>query len=67
MLPKRELLLLSEVAQFCRVTPRTVRRWIAIGMLPSIKLLRGVRVRREDLERLVHGAGGPPARSGPDD
>jgi excisionase family DNA binding protein len=42
----------GDIARLAGVSVRTVRRWIAEGTLPSVKV-RGVRlVPRKDLERL---------------
>lgn len=48
-----ELLTIRETAAALRVAPLTVRRYIQNGMLPAVKVGRGIRVRKEALERLV--------------
>lgn len=45
-----ELLTVAEVARECKVHPVTVRRLIARGSLPAVRIGRSVRVRREDLD-----------------
>lgn len=47
-----ELLTVGEVASELKVSPRTVKRWIAQGLLEPVVLgPRTVRVRREELDR----------------
>jgi excisionase family DNA binding protein len=52
--PSSGFLLLSEAAQYARVSPRTVRRWIAQG-LPFHQVKAGSRVliKSTDLERFL--------------
>jgi excisionase family DNA binding protein len=60
MRPKRptgHLLTTEQVADFLAVKPKTVRRWIAEGRLPAVKLHRQWRVRADELERLLEGDG----------
>lgn len=45
-----ELLTVKETAQILRVSPITVRRYIASGQLPAQRAGRGIRVRRQDVE-----------------
>jgi excisionase family DNA binding protein len=46
----------GEIARLARVSVRTVRRWIAEEILPSVKI-RGVRlVPRKNLERMLSPA-----------
>ena len=47
--PSEHLLTLTEVAQYLRISARTVSRLIASGTLPALRLGRVVRVRRSDL------------------
>jgi excisionase family DNA binding protein len=51
-LPDR-LLTLREVAAYLRYSVRSVRRLIAVGRLPVVRLGRAIRVRRCDLEAFV--------------
>jgi excisionase family DNA binding protein len=48
------LFTISEVATFCRVSEKTVRRWITSGRLDAVTLPAGtLRVRAADLLRLM--------------
>jgi excisionase family DNA binding protein len=49
----RRLLSTEEVAEALCVTTKTVRRWIARGELPAVKLHRQWRVRVADLEAVL--------------
>lgn len=51
----RRLLSTEEVAEALCVTPKTVRRWIARGELPAVKLHRQWRIRATDLDLLLGG------------
>ena len=57
-----ELLTVHEVAEFCRVHEVTVRRQIASGQLASVRVGKGVRVRKEDLDAFL-GAPSVPGSS----
>jgi excisionase family DNA binding protein len=48
-----ELLTIQETAQMLKVNPITVRRFIADGRLEAVRIGRGVRVRREAVDRLT--------------
>lgn len=48
----------SEAAQLTGVSARTIRRWAAQGRLPRIQIGGSVRVRRDDVERLVEVGNG---------
>lgn len=48
-----ELLTVEETARMLKVSPITVRRFIAAGKLPAIRIGRGVRVRREAIDALT--------------
>jgi excisionase family DNA binding protein len=41
-----DLLTVKEIAQLLRVSPITVRRYIASGRLPAVRIGRGVRIDR---------------------
>ena len=56
-----ERLSTSEAADAANVHPKTIRRWIAEGKLPSERAGREIRVRRADLEHLLRV---PPSASG---
>lgn len=50
----------AEVARLLRVSPSTVRRWIAAGTLVAHRVgPRAIRIRKEELERIIQ-----PARAG---
>ncbi len=48
-----EFLTVKETAQLLRVSPITVRRYIASGQLAAERVGRGIRVRREAIEEFV--------------
>ncbi len=48
-----ELLTVQETADLLRVSPVTVRRYIAAGALPARRVGRGVRVERVEAERFA--------------
>jgi excisionase family DNA binding protein len=53
---QHSLLLLSEVADLCRVPVGTVRHWIRTGRLASLRPGRKRLIRREDLSRFLANA-----------
>jgi excisionase family DNA binding protein len=64
MTDQPEYLKVSEIARRLDVTPQSVREWIDKGLLPAVKLERGYRVRRADLEAWLHRErAGEPASS----
>ena len=46
----KPLLTVSEVAEVCRISTRTVRRWIERGELPAHRLGRQLRISEKDLK-----------------
>ena len=48
-----EYLSVAEAAAFARVTPGTIRRWVRAGELMRHEAGSRVRVRRDELERLL--------------
>jgi excisionase family DNA binding protein len=48
-----ELLTIQDTAQLLKVSTITVRRFIADGRLPAVKVGRGVRVHKEAVEQLA--------------
>ena len=46
----KPLLTVSEVAEVCRVSTRTVRRWIERGEMAAHRLGRQVRISEKDLK-----------------
>ena len=48
-----KLLDIPGVADLCRVSEKTVRRWIGVGELPAAKLGNQWRIRPRDLEDFI--------------
>jgi excisionase family DNA binding protein len=48
-----ELLTIQETARMLKVNPITIRRYIASGRLPAVRVGRGVRVRKEAVDQLI--------------
>jgi excisionase family DNA binding protein len=48
-----ELYTVDETARLLRVSPITIRRYIAAGQLEAVRVGRGVRVHREAIDRFV--------------
>jgi len=53
----RPLLTVAEVAELLRLSPRQVRRFIADGRLPVVRLGHATRIRPQDVEALVASSG----------
>jgi excisionase family DNA binding protein len=51
--PVEQLLTADMVAERLRVSVRTVRRWNATGLLPATRIGRSVRLRQDDVNRLI--------------
>jgi excisionase family DNA binding protein len=49
----RSLLTVNDAAETLRLNPRSVRRLIADGRLPVVRLRGAVRIQPEDLEGLI--------------
>lgn len=49
------LMTIDQVAEMCRVSEKTVRRWIASAELPAAKLGNQWRIRPRDLDDFVRG------------
>jgi excisionase family DNA binding protein len=62
-----ELLTVKETANLLRVSPITIRRYIASGRLPAERVGRGIRVRRKAIEELVTPVVVPGESRGPTD
>lgn len=52
---RRRLLSTEQVANALAVKPETVRRWVASGELPAVKVHSRWRVRADELDRLLLG------------
>jgi excisionase family DNA binding protein len=50
------LLTVSEVASEFHVTAQTIRNWIEHGVLAAVRVGRGYRIRREDVDALLERA-----------
>ena len=48
-----ELLTIQETARMLRVAPITIRRYIADGRLPAVRVGRGVRLQKEAVDQFV--------------
>ena len=48
------LLTIKEVASYCQVDEKTIRRWIAAGDLHAFRLGRQLRISEHELRRFVH-------------
>jgi excisionase family DNA binding protein len=48
-----ELLSTAEAAQYARVSPRSIRRWLDQGKLRALRAGRELRIRRVDLDQLM--------------
>src|SRR5713226_7203656 len=48
-----ELLTVPEAAALLRVSPITIRRYIADGQLPAVRVGKGVRIEREALDQFL--------------
>jgi excisionase family DNA binding protein len=55
-------LTVAEVAELLKLNQQTVRNWIDAGSLPAIRVGRRVRIKREDLNRILENGyrGTPP-------
>jgi excisionase family DNA binding protein len=53
------LLIIPDVADICRVSTKTVRRWIAAGDLVAIRLGNQWRIAPADLDRFIRLARNP--------
>ena len=61
--PERQLLTAPEVAEFFRVSERTVRAWTAAGTLRAVRIGGRVRYRRATLEKLLEALETPAERA----
>ena len=56
----RTFLYLNEVARECRTSVSTVRHWIAVGRLPSVRPGRRLLVTRDDLDSFIDASARKP-------
>jgi excisionase family DNA binding protein len=54
--PSDQLLTVSHVAEELQVTAETIRNWIDHGTLAAVRIGRGFRVRRSDVDQLLDKA-----------
>ena len=50
---EKQFYTVNEIAELFRVTPITVYQWIYKGKLPAVKIFNNVRVKAEEVERLM--------------
>lgn len=49
-----ELLKISEVARYCKMSDSAVRHWIKLGVLPAVVVgLRSIRIRQSDIASII--------------
>jgi excisionase family DNA binding protein len=51
--PPQQFLTMAEVAAMYRVDRQTIRRFIADGDLPAFRIGKAIRIRRQDVEKLL--------------
>ena len=51
--PPERLLNIPEIANFCNVSEKTIRRWIQTGKMPAARLGNQLRIRPRDLDDFV--------------
>jgi excisionase family DNA binding protein len=61
-----EFLTVAEVAELLKLNQQTVRNWIDRGELAAIRVGRRVRIRREELERLLQNRYEPKLKREPE-
>lgn len=49
--PNHEILTLEEVANYLRLTPQTIYKWVQEGRIPAVKLGKEWRFRKSILDR----------------
>lgn len=52
------VLTVNEAAEYLRVTPYTVRKWLRDGLIPGRKIGRVYRLYEAELEEMLRGARG---------
>lgn len=63
MITEDPYLTIKEITEELRVSHETVRKWIITGRLPHVKVGKGYRVRRSDLNRMLEGDAPSPTSS----
>jgi len=58
-----DLMTVAEVAELLKLNRQTLYNWVADGTLAHTRVGRGVRIRREDYERLAGTGGSDPAEA----
>lgn len=48
-----ELLTIQEAADTCKISIRTMYRWLAVGRLPAVRIGNVTRIRRTDMETFL--------------
>lgn len=62
-----ELLTIQETAALLKLSPVTIRRYVASGRLPAVKVGRAVRIRKEAVEGLLEPVLPPHLHDDPED
>lgn len=52
---RNEIMDINEVSAYLKVSKRTVYKWVSQRMIPSIKIGRLLRFRKEDIETWLEG------------
>jgi excisionase family DNA binding protein len=56
--PATDLLKVEQIADELALNPQTIRNWIKSGELRAVRIGRGFRVKRGDLEEMLEGQAG---------
>jgi excisionase family DNA binding protein len=51
---EQPLMTVADVAEHLQLNQQTIRNWIDAGTLPAFRVGRRVRIRRSDLDQLLH-------------
>lgn len=62
-----ELITIQEAAVLLRVSPVTVRRHVAAGRLPAVRVGRQIRIERDALDDFAAPVAAPPSQASADD
>lgn len=52
-----ELLTVEEVAEYLKMNPQVIRRWLREGKLPGSKIGRAWRVSKQDIDDMIKKSG----------